>query len=598
MRRYSRLAKYSLRQWRLLNVIVATTLAFSFITALQPLPMKLLVDYALAKKPAPASLRHVLESLSVRPTPASLVAAAGVLTLALFVLNSALTVAVSWSWTAAGQRMVYDLAGDLFAKLQRLSLRFHAKQDIGESLSRLSGDTYAVYSLTEALLVSPLQQVSMIAIIGLCAWRMNAGLTLMMIGMGPLMALSARYFGDRLQSYARAKREAETRLMTLAHQTYSSIPLVQAFGTADRSTTAFREASQGIVEATETSVLSTLGFNQVNMLITTIGMALITFFGGLRVIDGRLTLGSLLVFLAYLRTVQNSSRAVLATYGNFKSGAASIDRVLEILDAEDTVLEVPWARRLSARPLGHIRLEHVSFGYSGEEPTIRDVSLEAAPGEVVALVGHTGAGKSTIVSLIPRFFDPWDGRVTFDGVDLRDLTIESVRSNVAIVLQEPFLLPLSIAENIAYGRPGASRQEIEQAATAAQADAFIRALPGGHDTLIGERGATLSGGERQRIAIARALLKDAPVLVLDEPTAALDSITEDSVMRAVDRLIEGRTAFIIAHRLSTVRRADRIAVVDSGRIVEVGTHDELLARDGWYSRLHNKRPGVTSELLA
>jgi ATP-binding cassette subfamily B protein/subfamily B ATP-binding cassette protein MsbA len=237
----------------------------------------------------------------------------------------------------------------------------------------------------------------------------------------------------------------------------------------------------------------------------------------------------------------------------------------------------------------------VSFGYEPSRPVLRDIWLDARPGETVALVGATGAGKSTLVSLVPRFFDPWAGRVTFDGVDVRELELKSLRAQVSLVLQEPFLLPLTVAENIAYGRPEAPREEIVAAARAAHAEEFIRRLPQGYDTVIGERGATLSGGQRQRLAIARALLKDAPVLILDEPTAALDSETEAGLLEALARLMRGRTTFLIAHRLSTIRGADRIVVLEAGQIVERGTHEELLAAGGAYHRFHALQFGGSTD---
>jgi ATP-binding cassette subfamily B protein/subfamily B ATP-binding cassette protein MsbA len=263
-----------------------------------------------------------------------------------------------------------------------------------------------------------------------------------------------------------------------------------------------------------------------------------------------------------------------------------------VLDADDLVRERPGARAVGAmNGRGRVGFERVTFGYEAGRPVLHQVTLEASPGETVALVGATGAGKSTLVSLIPRFFDPWQGRVTFEGVDVRDLTLSSLRAQVALVLQEPYLLPLGVAENVSYGRPGAGRAEIEAAAVAANADEFIRRLPAGYDTVLGERGATLSGGEKQRLAIARAFLKDAPVLVLDEPTSALDAETESQLLVALERLMRGRTTFIIAHRLSTIRRADRIVVLEGGRVAEVGSHRELLDAGGIYSRFHGCQAG-------
>jgi ATP-binding cassette subfamily B protein/subfamily B ATP-binding cassette protein MsbA len=272
-------------------------------------------------------------------------------------------------------------------------------------------------------------------------------------------------------------------------------------------------------------------------------------------------------------------------YPGLQVAGASVDRVMEVLEAEPEVKDRPGAPALP-RVRGHVRLELVTFGYNPEQPVLKGITLEAQPGETVALVGKTGAGKSTLVSLIPRFYDPSSGRVLIDGHDLREMNLKSVRSQVGMVLQEAFLFPISVSENIAYGRPEAAREEIVAAAKAANAHEFIERLPEGYETVLGERGATLSGGQRQRLSIARALLKDAPVLILDEPTSALDAETEGLVLEALGRLMTGRTTFIIAHRLSTIHNADRIAVLQDGAIVEVGSHHELIERKEAYFRLH------------
>jgi ATP-binding cassette subfamily B protein/subfamily B ATP-binding cassette protein MsbA len=549
--------------------------------------MKILVDYALGDTAVPALVGSLVGNWNLTVMPFVLVVTAALASLGLYALNTVLDVGLSWFWSAAGQRMVYDLAEKLFHRLQRLSLLFHSQRTVGDSLSRLTEDTYCVYTLTNALLVSPAQQVLTLLTIGIVAWSLEPALTVLSLAVAPVMAASALFFGARLKRRNKLNREAQSRLLSFVHQTLTAIPVVQAFGSENRNIQQFQYLATDAVAQSQRGILlkSTYGF--ANGSITTVGTAIVLYAGGQQVLLGTITVGSFLVFLAYLQSLQQAFRGLLATYGNLKSVEASIDRVLEILDAQEQVQDAPGAQPLPPGGVkGWVRLENVTFGYQLGDPVLKEITLEAQPGETIALVGLTGAGKSTLVSLIPRFFDPWQGRVLFDGVDVRGVQLKSLRSQVAIVLQEPFLLPLTVAENIAYGRPEASYEEIVVAAKAANADEFIQRLPQGYDTAIGERGATLSGGQRQRIAIARALLKDAPVLILDEPTSALDGQTEVLLLSALERLMAGRTTFIIAHRLSTIRQADRIAVLDGGRVVEMGTHQELLTVGGIYQRLH------------
>jgi len=592
MNRYRRLLKYTLQQWPLLLVILALSIFASGIAALQPWPMKVLVDYALDGAALPETLRSLLAALTLQASPALLVLLAALGSLGFYALNSLVDVGLSWTWTAAGQKMVYGLAADLFRHLQRLSLLFHTRRGVGDSLSRLSGDTWCIYTATNQLLVSPMKNVLTLIVVTSVAWHLDRHLALLSLTMAPLLGWSALFFGRRLKTRTRNNREAESHLLSFVHQTMSAIPVVQAFTAENRNSRRFRELATSAVGFSQRGTLVKNSYEFANELILTLGTAIVLFAAGKRVLSGVLTLGSLLIFLSYLRSLQTACRGLLSIYGGVRSVGANIDRVLEVLETEEGVWDEPGAREVVWSGRGvEVKFECVSFGYEAGRPILQEIDIEAQPGETVALVGATGAGKSTLVSLIPRFFDAWEGRILFNGVDIREVKLSSLRSQVSLVLQEPFLLPLSIAENIAYGRPGAGREEVVEAARAANADEFIRGLPQGYETVLGERGASLSGGEKQRLSIARALLKAAPVLILDEPTSSLDAGTEALLLEALERLMEGRTTFIIAHRLSTIRGADRILVMDRGRIIESGTHQELLAVRGAYCRLHRLQTG-------
>jgi ATP-binding cassette, subfamily B, bacterial len=583
--RYGWIIGYVVRQWPSLLFIFGVTVSYSGVAALQPWPMKILVDYALGSAEVPAWLHSLFTSLTLDPTPAVLILTAALASLALFAVNSLLDSTLSLAWSATGQRMVYNLAADLFAHLQRLSLLFHSRRPVGDLLSRLTSDTYCVYTFAEGILIAPFRHLLTLAILGVVAWQLNPELTLYALALAPLTAGFGLLLGSRLKERARKSSELRSRLLSFVHQTLTAIPIVQAFGTEAHNGRQFRSLVEHVVAASQRGVLISSAYGLANGLMRSLGTAIILLAGGYQVLGGELSVGSLLVFLAYARSMQSSAMSLLSIYAEYKTVEASIERVSELLEVQEMVKDAPDAQPLPVRTNGktrYLRLEEVTFGYEPGNPVLKGISLEVRPGEVIALIGPTGAGKSTLASLIPRLFDPWDGRVLLDGMDIRRIQLASLRAQIALVPQDPFLLPLSVGENIRYSRPNATWDEIVEAAVAAQADEFIRRLPDGYNTMVGERGATLSGGQKQRLSIARALLKNAPLLILDEPTSALDAETETYLMAALDNLMAGRTTIMIAHRLSTVRRADQVVILNAGKILESGPAGALLASPNLY----------------
>jgi ATP-binding cassette subfamily B protein len=591
-----RLLRYALKYPGAWGLIILATLGGTALSALQPWPVQVLVDHVLKglpMAPAVAKLAAWLPGAGTLSGQVGWIAVAG---LVFFLAGNLLDTVMTISWLRAGQQTVYDLAADLFARLQRRSLVFHSRTRVGDLLGRVTADSWCVYRLIDALLLTPGQALVGIALMLAIMWRMDVRLTLVALAAAPVMAMSTYLLARKIRRSAKSRREIESQIQSHLQQALTGIAVVQAFAQEERELDRFTDLASAAVRFKQRNVLWTNVGSLWAGLVTTIGLAAVLLIGADDVLAGKLTVGRLLVFVAYLNGLHGRMRTLAGTSAGLQALSAESDRVLEVLDSEPEVRDRPGAKSIG--PVrGDVRVEAVQFGYEPGNLVLHDVSLTAAAGQTIALVGPTGAGKSTLMGLLPRFFDPWQGRILLDGQDLRDIKLADLRRNVSLVLQEPFLFPLSIAQNIAYGRPGASIAEIEQAAIAANAAEFIEQLSDRYDTVIGERGATLSGGQRQRLAIARALLKDAPLLLMDEPTSSLDTVTEAQLLEALRRLRQGRTTFVIAHRLSTVREADQILVLESGRIVQRGTHAELIVQPGLYATLQSRQlePALAGE---
>ncbi len=500
------------------------------------------------------------------------------------VVGNVFTVLIHYLGAKTEQNMVLDLRSDLFQHVQKLSLTFHDERQTGALMSQINTQASAVGNIV--MVVPPIAEaavtlVGMLVIAALVDWEL-ALLSLIVI---PFLYWSFGVYGRRVVPRLQRVQELEWRSLSIVHEAMAMLRVIVTFGREGHEHRKFKEQGQSAVDErvklTVSQSVYTLGVQTA----TAAGGSLIMGVGSWHVMQGKLSVGELIVLLTYIISVYQPLEQISGTVGMIHEQLVQFNASVALLDKEPEVKEKPEAVALEEGH-GAVGLERVSFAYEGRERTLDDISLRVQPGESVAVVGHTGAGKSTLMSLLIRFYDPKAGRITIDGVDIRDLKLESLREQISVVLQEPLLFSGTIAENIRYGRLDATDNEIEAAARAANAHDFIAALPDGYQTVLGERGAQVSGGERQRICVARAFLKDAPILILDEPTSSIDSKTEVAILDALDDLMEGRTSFMIAHRLSTVRHADQILVLDKGRMVERGTHDELVGQDGIYHQLY------------
>ena len=551
---------------------------------LEPWPLKIVLDNVLRGRQIHGWLNPLILKISAGDKHGVLLFAAAA-ALAIAMVGAACSYYEKYFTTSVGQWVMHDLRGRLYSRMQRLSLAFHDQAQTGDLISRITSDIDSVQSfVTSGLLSALINCLTLVGMIGVMVY-INWKFTLIALSVVPLLFLVVFRYMRMIKKSSKQVREQEGKIASVIQEVLTSIHVVKAFAREDYEQRRLEEESLESIElALRARSLKAKLYPFVEIIVA-IGTSLVLWFGARMVLDGTLSSGSLVVFILYLGKMYRPMQELSKMTDAYSKAAVGYDRIREVLEMESDVKDLPGARP-APRFKGQIEFDNVTFGYEAERPIFQGLSLRVEPGQVAALVGPTGAGKSSVFSLLSRFYDPLSGTVKIDGRDIKTFTQKSLREQISFVLQETLLFHGPIWRNIAYGKPGATRDEIIKAAQLANADEFIDKMPHGYNTLVGERGVTLSGGQRQRIAIARAVIRNTPILLLDEATSGLDTASEQLVFEALGRLMKGKTCMVIAHHLSTIRSADVIYVVQDGAIAEQGTHDELLAKAGLYAELH------------
>jgi ATP-binding cassette, subfamily B, bacterial len=568
---------------------LAQVIFISALELLKPWPLKVIIDHVLTETPLPWHFAQAWSSQTILWLACLSLVIVYLLLGGLRILNDYTTIRI-------GQKMVNDLRRDLYSQIQRLSLSFHHRRQVGDLLYRLTSDTYAIQTLTMNGLFPVLCSLTLFAGMLLVMIRLDPLLTFLALIVCPILAVLVTLSPLRgwLIDSATHMHEQKSGVYSLVQWAIPAIRVIQAFTKEEEEHRRFMAQSQKSLRADLHFYLLENFYSATVSVVIAIGTAVVIWVGARHVLAGTLTIGGLIVFTAYLTSLYGAIDAISQAYGSIQAAKVSLQRVFEIMGEENELQEGPRAFPASGAK-GEVAWSGVSFQYIFSKPVLRQIDLHVSPGQKVAIVGHTGAGKSTLLSLLPRFYNPLSGQITIDGIDIREFKLKSLRRQIAMVLQPPLVFPLTIRENLTYGRPEASEEEIVNAARLARIHDSIMTFPQGYDTVVGEQGATLSEGEKQRLTIARAILYNAQILILDEPTSSVDAETEALIMEGLRQLTAGRTTFIIAHRLSTVRQADLIVVVRGGRITERGTFDVLMRSGGDFAKLYRTQFSVQEE---
>ena len=573
--------------WPAFSFALGQVLFISALELLKPWPLKIIIDNVLSGKPLPWGP-------AVGWSPHRLLLFSCIGLVVVYVMLGGLHILNNYTTIRIGQGMVNDLRRDLYSHLQRLSLSFYHRQQLGDLMYRITADTMGIQTLTMNGLFAILSASVLLGGMLIVMFWVDWYLTLLALAVCPALFCAIALLNKKMSLAATEAHQKGSTVYSVVQRTLSGMRVIQAFTKEEDEGRRFLQAStESLAAELRLYNLQNFYYAVVNLTIAA-GTAAILWVGTRHVLAGDLSVGEMIVFTSYLASLYGPINSIFQTYGLVQSAKAGVRRAFEILESEESL---PDGSRVfqPLGPRGQISFEEVSFGYDASQPVLKKINLHVAAGKKIAIVGPTGAGKSTLVSLLPRFYDPQSGRVKIDGVDIREFELKSLRQKIAMILQPPLVFPLTIRENIAYGRPDASMQEIISAAQVAQVHEFVEQLPQKYETVVSEQGSSLSEGQKLRLTIARGILLNAPILILDEPTSSVDSETEALIMDGLEQLMAGRTTFIIAHRLSTVRQADLILVLRDGHIVEQGTFNELLRRRGPFASLYRTQFGLRDQ---